>query len=67
MVCGGPASTISHLHHNRDGCVLARARMSGFLRVDARSVIHTQVVGAASTADAVSKTFSVIPTESPAL
>ena len=41
--------------------------MSRFLWVDARSVIHTQVVGAASTADAVSKTFSVITSESPAL
>ena len=46
MVCGGPASTASHSHHNRDGCVL--------LRVGARSVIHAQEeVGAASTADAV--------------
>ena len=46
MVCGGPASTTSHSHHNRDGCVL--------LRVGARSVIHAQEeVGAASTADAV--------------
>ena len=44
MVCG-PASTTSHSHHNRDGCVL--------LRVDARSVIHAQVVGSASTANAV--------------
>ena len=59
MVCGGPASTISHSHHNRDGCVL--------LRVGARSVIYAQVVGVASTADAVSKTLSVIPSESPAL
>ena len=46
MVCGGPASTTSHSHHHRDGCVL--------LRVGARSVIHAQEeVGAASTADAV--------------
>ena len=45
MVCGSPASTTSHSHHNRDGCVL--------LRVDARSVIYAQVVGSASTADAV--------------
>ena len=37
------------------------------LRVDARSVIYAQVVGVASTADAVSKTLSVIPSESPAL
>ena len=51
MVCGGPASTISHSHHNRDGCVL--------LRVGAPSVIHAQEeVGAASTTDAVEqKTF----------
>ena len=45
MVCGGPASTTSHSHHNREGCVL--------LRVDARSVTHAQVVGAASIANAV--------------
>ena len=46
MVCGGPASTTSHSHHNRDGCVL--------LRVGEQSVIHAQEeVGAANTADAV--------------
>ena len=45
MVCGGPASTTSHSHHNRDGWVI--------LRVCARSVIHAQVVGSASTANAV--------------
>ena len=39
MVCG-PASTTSHSHHTRDGCVLARALTE---------------VGAASTANAVSQ------------
>ena len=51
MVCGGPASTTSHSHHNRDGWVI--------LRVCARSVIHAQEeVGAASTADAVEQNTS---------
>ena len=39
------SSTTSHSHHNRYGCVL--------LRVDARSVMYAQVVGSASTANAV--------------
>ena len=50
MVCGGPASTTSHSHHNRDGCVL--------LRVGEQSVIHAQVVGAASIANAVEQNTS---------
>ena len=45
MVCG-PASTTSHSHHNRDGCVL-------FAGGCAVSDVRSGVVGSASTANAV--------------
>ena len=68
MVCVGPASTTSHSHHNRDGCALARARMSRFLRVEARSVIHAhRWLGQRAQLMLWSKRLPVIPSESPAL
>ena len=68
MVCVGPASTTSHSDHNRDGCALARARMSRFLLVEARSVIHAhRWLGQRAQLMLWSKTLSVITSESPAL
>ena len=57
-----------HSHHNRDGCALARARMSRFLRVEARSVMHAhRWLGQRAQLMLWSRRLSVIPSESPAL